>query len=234
MKILRYLSIGVLIGAVAAIALVFGVFRVGNDDSPVLATTTLDQSTASEGLQVHGHWTIEVREADGTVVSQREFDNALVHGQFALARILGREKTAGNWRVHLADNSQLSAVNPCPPTQGLFINTAKSLACIAEPNDSATSPEITKTLTISVPKDPNIDPTGATVLLEGTAAAAVNGDITTVETLLNLCQATENAVDCASNDTFDQSWKVTAAGLSPSVPVQAGQQIIVTVELSFS
>src|SRR2546423_15522419 len=30
-----------------------------------------------EGIKVHGHWTIEVRNPDGTLVTHREFENAL-------------------------------------------------------------------------------------------------------------------------------------------------------------
>jgi len=54
-----------------------------------LAPTSVASSTASaqdtgdgattEGIKVHGRWTIEVREPDGTVVERREFENALIN-----------------------------------------------------------------------------------------------------------------------------------------------------------
>src|SRR5438034_4820551 len=50
----------------------------GPDDG---AGSSLSEAVPSdarhEGIQVHGHWTIEVREPDGTRVSYDEFDNAL-------------------------------------------------------------------------------------------------------------------------------------------------------------
>src|SRR3989442_5421961 len=47
-----------------------------------------------EGIKVHGHWTIEVRNPDGTLVTRREFENGLV-GASGLAQILARQKTPG-------------------------------------------------------------------------------------------------------------------------------------------
>jgi hypothetical protein len=56
--------------------------------TPVLKQTSAQHSTAgssapkgqSEGINVHGHWTIEVRNPDGKVVSHTEFENALSPG----------------------------------------------------------------------------------------------------------------------------------------------------------
>src|SRR2546428_3795116 len=44
-----------------------------------------------EGIKVHGHWTIDVRNPDGKLVMHREFENALTaHGGGALFQLLGR------------------------------------------------------------------------------------------------------------------------------------------------
>ena len=40
----------------------------------------------NEGIKVHGHWTIEVRNPDGKVVTHREFENALAQGGVTVAR----------------------------------------------------------------------------------------------------------------------------------------------------
>ena len=60
-----------------------------------------------EGIKVHGHWVIDVRNPDGTLASHAEFENALMpSGAETLARILGR--TADNplgWTVGLLPSS---------------------------------------------------------------------------------------------------------------------------------
>ena len=67
------------------------------------ATVAAQQSGAlpggpHAGIQIHGHWTIEVREPDGTLVTHREFDNALVAtGPETLASILSRQRSPGLW-----------------------------------------------------------------------------------------------------------------------------------------
>ena len=50
-----------------------------------------DSPDGSEEAQVHGHWVIQVRNADGTLVSHREFDNPLAPGgQGSLAKVLSK------------------------------------------------------------------------------------------------------------------------------------------------
>jgi membrane-bound inhibitor of C-type lysozyme len=68
-----------------------------------------------EGITVHGHWAIEVRNPDGKLVSHREFENGLDYGAVQLSALLGRTATAGSWMVELAD-----------PKQAYFINIAEA------------------------------------------------------------------------------------------------------------
>ena len=56
-----------------------------------------------EGIKVHGHWIIDVRNPDDTLVTHREFENALVPGN-PLARILARQQTVGVWGALCADD----------------------------------------------------------------------------------------------------------------------------------
>ena len=84
------------VAAVALLALVLGsqpAARAGSD-SP-------QPSGPSEGIKVHGDWTIEIRNPDGTVASRHVFKNALVPGggDTALARLLGRTLAPFHWRV---------------------------------------------------------------------------------------------------------------------------------------
>ena len=43
------------------------------------ATAGTAAKGTQEGIKVHGHWTIEVRNPDGKVVTHTEFENALGH-----------------------------------------------------------------------------------------------------------------------------------------------------------
>ncbi len=62
-----------------------------------------------EGIKVHGHWVIEVKNPDGTVTARREFENSLVisgglsDGAALLAGLLGRVVTPGGWVITLAN-----------------------------------------------------------------------------------------------------------------------------------
>ena len=65
--------------------------------SPTIAPTVEDVSPPGgphEGIQVHGHWTIEVRNSDGTLAEKREFENAYAGNTF-LAGMLARKNSVG-------------------------------------------------------------------------------------------------------------------------------------------
>ena len=72
-----------------------------------------------EGIKVHGHWTIEVRNPDGAVINHREFENSLQSsGGIALASILAGAASPGMWEIRL--NGSASTPSPCPPAPSGF------------------------------------------------------------------------------------------------------------------
>lgn len=97
MKLLKMRKAAVLTLALAALAIV----------QPVRA-----QQGSAEGIKVHGRWTIDVRNPDGTLASHNEFDNALtLDGRQVLAGLLSRFWQAGEWRITLFNG--LAQPNPC-------------------------------------------------------------------------------------------------------------------------
>src|SRR6185295_7630881 len=68
-----------------------------------------------EGIKVHGHWTIDVREPDGRLVTHREFENALTNGQRALAGMMTHTLTAIAWEVLLGSSPD---PDPCSYSDG--------------------------------------------------------------------------------------------------------------------
>lgn len=71
--------------------------------SPVLVAVMLLVATSvpiaqergtREGIKVHGHWTIDIKNPDGSLASHHEFENALVQsGQTALSSVLSHNVT---------------------------------------------------------------------------------------------------------------------------------------------
>jgi hypothetical protein len=63
-----------------------------------------------EGVKVHGHWVIEVKNADGSVAQRKEFENELALpgdepyagvGNRILAALLSRQASVGLWEIQL-------------------------------------------------------------------------------------------------------------------------------------
>jgi hypothetical protein len=175
----------------------------------------------AEGVQVHGHWTIEVREPDGTLVQRREFENAITsNGQLTLARILSRSYVFGNWRINFGGNAGFNCNSyPCD---------------IGESTDADTTTGVVKNLTVTENSDG--------ITLSGSNTVSVNDDITNVRTLTAICSATgtyPSPVDCITapfgdGDTGSLLGIFTDTSLSPVIPVLSGQVVQVTVILSFS
>lgn len=62
-----------------------------------------------EGIKVHGHWVIEVRNPDGSLVKRHEFENALVNSA-VLPKILAHGGSFAQWAVQLIG---VGANQPC-------------------------------------------------------------------------------------------------------------------------
>lgn len=148
-------------------------------------------------IRVHGHWTIVVRNPDGSIASRREFENSLVlGGADLLPALLGGTVTPGQWLI-LLSNDQGTA-GPCgqPAILGAFDMSGEPLqlgspCTIAESSllcqNSSCSPTLTAKVqilgvTTSVPSEPILG-----LQLSGFATAQQTGTITNVATELVLC-----------------------------------------------
>ena len=187
-----------------------------------MALASPSSGSSSEGIKVHGHWTIEIRDPDGTLVNRREFQNALgASGPLILNSLVSGTKVPGEWRILLSGTG-----GPCLVTSG-----GAATCGILESTDSqaGTGTNFFDDLTVDVPI------TGANAgkfVLSGSATAAVNGDIGLVSTLLKRCVAAVAPSACIG--ASGSASLFTTSGVSPAEPVQAGQQIQVTVVISFS
>lgn len=158
-----------------------------------------------DGIKVHGHWTIDIRNADGTLASHHEFENALVTtGAATLARVL----------THTSTQLLGWAIAMFPPG--------------AQPVTWAiTEPAATSFFPASISLSPNLTvAVGASqfdVVLQGSVQAPSASSIAMVDTGM------------ATQEPFNQQFHFfTERVLAQPISVQAGQIIQVTVNFSFS
>lgn len=161
-----------------------------------------------EGIQVHGHWIIEVTNPDGSVAEYREFENALLEsGGWALGTILGRAVTVGGWWVQLmySDDHNES---------------------ILEPSSELSGEGVSKDLTLTIPDSGE---NYRKLILRGTSTCEQTASIITVRTFISM-----NPNNQAPSDVYYVPWEFTSTSLAEPIEVTMGQQVAVTVMFSFS
>jgi hypothetical protein len=171
-----------------------------------------------EGIKVHGHWVIEVRNPDGSLATRREFQNALNPvGRRNLAGLLARASSAGRWSIAV-----IGATPLCPesPSGVCFITESDSVA-----NFSA-GVGVSTNLSVTLGGSDSNE-----VVLSGSVTALQAGGISIVKTDQGVCPGTSAAQACTNgNSAGDFSRSL----LNSLLPVQQGQIIQVTVRFSFS
>lgn len=167
-----------------------------------------------EGIQVHGDWTLTVRNPDGVVSAVHEFKNALSVSTGAdrlLVDLLGGAAVPGQWTVVLATNTP----SACGGTSGGCYISEVSLSHINSTN-----------LTKSIPAS---GPDSGKLVLRGSVRMVSSAGISIVTTSLSTCAATSPA-PCTSLSAPEFTRKL----LDALVPVSADQLVEVKVVISFS
>jgi hypothetical protein len=92
------LGVGAMVATVIVVALMIGrradgpeamAAQIGSGAPGSGEMSSLRGEAQQQGIQVRGHWIIEVRDPDGTLADRREFENALtLSGAELLAEIL--------------------------------------------------------------------------------------------------------------------------------------------------
>jgi hypothetical protein len=177
-----------------------------------------------EGIKVHGHWTIEVRNPDGKLVTHREFENSLNNGQLTLGPVLGRTAPVGFWSVDVWGLNS-SSPGPCLGSPFCFIT---------ESTDSLDSGQnVFKNLTVSAPLAGS--PGAGTLTLSGTFTVQNIAQIGLVGTTITACPPTVAPASCPSVTGGLQNGGslFSAANFTP-VSVTVGQLVQITIVFSFS
>jgi hypothetical protein len=175
-----------------------------------------------EGIKVHGHWTIEVRNPDGTLATHREFENAYQPAYNTLTGILSHVYTQGSWAIEL---------------NGSACNSSAAYCDITEPGSGV--PATSKNLMVTPPNSG-----GAPLVLSGSIQMTVGLQIVSVYTFLGQCvtASISSVTACASsvppvnntqNGQFMATFTMKDLSSNP-IPTSAGQTVQVTVSISFS
>jgi hypothetical protein len=192
-----------------------------------------------EGITVHGHWTIDVKNPDGKLVSHREFENSLAPsngGASLLAALLGRVVTPGSWWVLLTDTTKKNVIDISEP------NSPASADCAVIPTQSTTG---SCSLSLSV-AGPSVSPgtlTGTTLTFtgSGTVPAGFPSTISYVETDNFPCGPSLSPSTCLTGTVpnIEGIFALTSRNLDglsgdpAAVPVTPMQTVSVTVVISF-
>lgn len=222
---------------VLAAALLLAMAAAGRAQTP--------EAHAPGDVVVHGHWAIDVRQPDGALVSHTEFENGLTFsffgttGDSALAAILGRRFTIGEWRIELWG---LSNLGPCARDANnaapCYIEEPSSLNPGGIVIGGNPDTYIFKNLQVNVPvmgNGPNPNNAAGTIELSGVATAGSTNPIMRVQTSVFGCASTVTPAACGTNAapvTF--GWSFTTASMQTPITATPGQLIQVKVTFSFS
>jgi hypothetical protein len=169
-----------------------------------------------EGIQVHGHWTIEVRNPDGKLVSHTEFENSLYTGNGSIftkpSAYFSRTLTLGEWGIILSGSPA-----PCPATIPFTFATTYAYMhtgfafggpfCVLseitppaaiEPQNCAAAPSSGCSQNLKVSTD-----SSGNLTLMGSVVATDSGTISQVQTILSTCAPSVSPSACASETTPD-------------------------------
>lgn len=213
-----------------------------------------------EGIKVHGHWTIDVKNPDGTLVRHVEFENSLDPGFSIPNPTAGRNPyvlpggaaylsavSSGQWlgpvppsfwSILLVGPSGLSnLINTTnAPCTEFFLNTIG--ACILTQSATCgTTPGYNCALSVT-PLGAANAPYYTGLQLSGSVQATANGQISTVATLIQniTCPASVGFCQVGGTPVGGGAASFTSSSNFPGAPIAvvAGQTIAVTVNISFS
>jgi hypothetical protein len=196
-----------------------------------------------EGIGVHGHWVIDVRNSDGKLVTHREFENSLTKsGADLLVGLLNGNFTPGDWMILLGPNNNVS---PCGGGSN-YCAIVKSLTTFLGSSNCTQSQYVcAPTLTSTAYFGP-IFGDAASFTLAGSFTATSTGALEMVQTSVGACanvassgagpttSATISPNSCVTSTTNNWSLALTSTTVAPAVAVAAGQLVQVTVTITFS
>lgn len=176
-----------------------------------------------EGIKVHGHWVIDVRNPDGTLVTHHEFENSLTLGAYfgsaLLTNTLGRVTAIGGWEILLVANGGNMRIDE----PGSTLATACGLG----------------TAPVYLACGPNLSVIAGTTQSPGTLT--FTGFVTVPASQTSISQVQSNVTVCPStvlpsacfNMPATATYSFTQANLSPAITITPGQVVQAAVTINF-
>lgn len=179
----------------------------------ILPAQVGDQDLNRTAIHVEGKWTLDILEADGTLVKSHRFFNALVNPG-ALTGLINGDASAGGTYVVLANQTPSSGIcgnQDCEITDG-------SMMISITPDATNLQKQITGN-------------DFETLRLTGFVTASNSGSIDVVRTWILLC-GSKTPADCKASP--DSESVLTAKTLGSPIAVSQGQIVQFTVDLTFN
>jgi|HubBroStandDraft_1064217.scaffolds.fasta_scaffold140932_2 hypothetical protein len=185
--------------------------------APALPAVKPPVKVQSEGIKIHGHWIIEVRNPNGSIASHTEFENSYIFGSY-FPNILSRIQTLGEWGIVLGGSSSpcvASVSTPFSAIEGVEGEAVPPPACVI----TETGPAIGANIYGSSPTSPcnpsagtgscannlqvSADPNTGNPTLTGNVVATNSGTISQVETIFSACGPALSSTACATETAAD-------------------------------
>jgi hypothetical protein len=203
------------------------------------------QKTASgmnQNMKMHGHWTIDIKNPDGTLVQHHEFENSIQYdGQNYLVGLMSGYGAAGPWEIYFSNAGATTAGSPC--NTGTYPYCAIVYSTTSQPGLFVCNGLYTCTTGLTITPTFGVGPT---LTLAGSIAATQAGSIGFVGTGMNACGGTAGSngyptaistitpAACYTSTTSSFGGTATSTTLASPISVAQGQIIQVKVVLSFS
>tara|TARA_Y100000588_G_scaffold249391_1_gene263895 strand:- start:136 stop:768 length:633 start_codon:yes stop_codon:yes gene_type:complete len=183
--------------------------------------------TTSDGIQVHGHWTMTVTNSDGSVDAVHEFDNALLNGGLLTNLLLGLNHIDKSY-IRLKVGSNIEKLS-CLEQIGTNSNT--NIYLQAQPTVEFSSG---RPFTLSATCTVLTTPPSQSQTIESVFTVFEDSDncIPTWHLTSTICPTLSLETDSGTKQLFQQNF--TQHDLSPSLSVSNGQQIGFNVKISFN
>lgn len=195
-----------------------------------------------EGIKVHGHWVMDLKDKDGKVIEHRDFQNSLDrnNGTNLIIDLLTGVVVGGNMEIDAIKTASTGTFGGGGVDYSMFPagTNVSSATCTAGTSGFNNSRYCFNNMTTTIQHDP-VDSAGS-MILHGQFTAAADVVIDTVQTRNGNCFVTSGdfgPAQCAAGTNLPQYaqsiFVFTGTGITP-LTVLSGQTLAITVTISFS
>ena len=192
-----------------------------------------------EGIKVHGHWTIDVKNPDGTLAQHHEFENSFQPGgSIAIIQLITGIAIPGDMGIGVT--SPTGQTPPCGPSQQSICLMVRSLK-----DEPGTSFCVSLAVcSVNLTSATSFTALPYTLTYAGSFQASQAGSITGVQSFLGSCVQSPTGLETVSpatctagnlsNTQSSTSYAIFSSTTINAVAVTVGQIVQVSVAFTFS